>query len=256
MSNYPDQTDNPRMDNASDVRLTMDWWFDQVVPGGRNAWRPQRILDPEHYIKWYLLFDFSSGKFSQSLALRGTYTSSGWQQAGFNWNYGYPVYDGSPYNQFFLGTGGGGSAASLGTMTAGTTVFSTNLGRAGGASSTIFVPFLTNMTSSNDNWNTTLRYTLSVPLVQRVAWLVTMNMNNPFNHRGIASGAFSVGGTANSTLVPTALTGTAVARSMAHLRQGGSGDQDLVWGQITDVNSQYVNRMGGRSLTVQTGLRF
>jgi hypothetical protein len=244
MSSFPSMTDTPRVDNPEQVRVSLDWWFDQVIPGGRDAWRPVRILDPEHYIKWYLLFDFSSGKFSQSLALRGTYTSSGWQEVGYNYNYGVPYYPGSPYNQFYLGTGGGNGT---GVGTTGPNIFS---------GSTRMVPFLTNMTGNNDNWGTTLRYNLSIPLVQKVAWLVTMNMNTPFNHRGLANTNFSVGGTANGTLIPNALTGSAAARNMPYLRQGGFGDQDLVWGMITDVNTQYIGRMGGRTVSVTTGIKF
>jgi hypothetical protein len=241
MSSAPDAVEGGGVENAGSVVMSLDWWRDQSVPGGRDAWRPVRILDPEHSIKWYLLFDLSAGKLSQSLSFRGTYTSASWQRDGYTYNYGYPVYTDSPYNRFFGGTGGG---AGTNVVTAGTTMF-------GGAS--VFVPFNSYSTNSNDSWDVNLRYVLSMPLVRKIAWLATITMSNPFNHRGLSSGNFSVGGT-GTPIVPIALTGQVVAQNNPY---AAYGDPDRnVWRHDGDINGQYMGRMTGRSIGVQTGLRF
>jgi len=236
MDNTPDIIDQPGGGNVgSSPTASLDWWWDEIVPGGREAWMPVRPIDPEHFFKWYLLFDLSSNRVNSSLSFYGQYTSASFQQDGYNMQYGYPY---EYYPDYMQGTNGGDRGAVGGINTASvSSIFGGN---------TVFVPFNVYSTNRNDRWNLTMRYMVTVPLARKISWMATINVNNPFNHRGRYD-QFTING-ASTNIVPVTLTGggTTPARD---IYQG-------VWKETGTVNSQYINRMGGRSFGIETGLRF
>jgi hypothetical protein len=220
--------------------MNWDAYWDEMA-GGRDVWNPSRLINPEHYFKWYLLFDFSSGKIQESLAFRGAYTSGSPNTRGYYFRYGFPTDWNTEYRQLITGTGGGNVANSTGTT---------------GFSDTRYIPTETVSMTYSDSWSINMRYSLTVPLSGKMRWLANVDVSNPFNHRGIGSW-YSASG-ADTTIVPRALTtGTSAVQSNVY-----SVNNDLtksVWRPnvgATGQNGQFVSRMGGRSISLETGLRF
>jgi len=230
MSSVPSRTDEAGSNNTGDnPAMNLDFYWDSLVPGGRDAWRPSRLLNPEHYFKFYLLFDLTSGKVQSSLAFNGSYTSGVPYQDGFNWQYGFP-YEYYPE----LMTNGAGSAAQHGGITSG-----------GSAqfSDTVFVP-INNISTYQDTWGLTARYMLTVPLVRKLSWFAIINISSPFNHRGLSDNFRPTG--ANTAIRPYNITGGGTASNV----------YNGVWRANDDFLSLYQVRQGGRSISVETGLRF
>ena len=236
MSNYPSRTESPRADNFSNISMSMDWWWDKTVPGGRDVWAPVAPIEPEHFFKWFMLFDFSSGRgVQQSLSFNGQYRSASFRSDGYFYSRGFMNGD---YPEFIASPNGGNVPGSE-TIPSGWN----NVGPREYTLGTYF-------TSGNDSWNLSMRYNLELTLAMKLRWFATINVSNPFNHRGIASGAFSPSG-ASGQRIDSYLSGNGVTpdRTPSDPYQG-------VWKNAGNVNSSYITRMGGRSVSVQTGFRF
>jgi len=97
-----------------------------------------------------------------------------------------------------------------------------------------------------------MRYLLTVPLVKKFAWMCTINVSNPFNHRGRAN-QFGINGA--GTIVPVTLTGGNGTPARDDY-QPVIGNPYQIWKETGTVNGQYISRQGARSFSVETGLRF
>jgi hypothetical protein len=236
MSNYPGRTDSPRADNFSNISMSLDWWWDQMVPGGRSTWSPVRLIQPEHFWKWYLLFDMSSGKLRQSVSFNGQYQSSSFWSDGYYYSRGY-AYD--VYPQFFASPNGGNVA--------GSEAIPSGWSNVGPLEYTLGNYF----TRGNDSWNLSMRYHLEVPVAMKLVWFADITISNPFNHRGITdSGAFNISGSSGQR-IESYLSGNGVVPDRVP-----NDPYQGVWKNAGDVNGAYIQRMGGRSVSVQTGFRF
>jgi hypothetical protein len=62
MSNAPNNTESPNRYNGGDEMpdINVDAYWDSMF-GSREAWAPVRLRNPEHYLKFFILLDFSSG---------------------------------------------------------------------------------------------------------------------------------------------------------------------------------------------------
>jgi hypothetical protein len=219
MSNWPDRSDAGNAGSAPTVNL--DSYWDTFWP--REVWAPVRLLDPEHYFKFYVLFDLTAGKVKSSVALRGTYTSGIPYVDSFIYRVGFPSYP-----EVILGPAGGNASGGAGTA---------------GFTDNRSVPVNT-MSTYQDIWSTTLRYNLTLPLVNKVVSFVTIDINNPFNHRGIGDW-FRPSGPV-TTIVPVDIP-------------NGSTRNDPyngVWRTDGNILTQYRAHMDGRTFAVQAGLRF
>jgi hypothetical protein len=250
MSNWPGTVDGPTGGHEyyTAPGLNFDWWRDLRVaelgigiPGatGRSAWAPVRAQNSEHYFKFSLLYDFSSGKVDSSLGLMGNYTSASIGSDSYTYNIGYPN---TYYPEFLLYPAGGGVANTTGTA---------------GFSNTVGIP-LNTLVSGYDTWGYNLKYTLSVPLVGKMVWIAWLTIDNPFNARYI-QGGFSVGG-AGTTLVPVAIpgapSGSPTTVNPTNVYRHAS-QANTVWRSDGDLNGNYATSgMGGRTFSLATGLRF
>jgi hypothetical protein len=228
--------------------MNFDWWRDLRVaelgigiPGaeGRKAWAPVRAQNSEHYFKFSLLYDLSSGRVDSSLGLMGAYTSASLGSDSYNYNIGYPN---EYYPEFLMYPAGGSRPNTTGTA---------------GFISAVAVP-LNTLVSGYDSWWYDVKYTLSVPLVGKMVWIAWITVSNPFNARYI-QGGFSVGG-AGTTLVPAAIQGAATG-SPATVNPTNvyrhASQANTVWRSDGDLNGNYsTSGMAGRSFQLATGLRF
>ncbi|MCL1893759.1 MAG: carboxypeptidase regulatory-like domain-containing protein [Holophagaceae bacterium] len=218
MNNWPDRSDAGNAGSAP--ALNLDSYWDTYW--SRDTWAPMRLMDPEHFFKFYILFDLTSGKVKSSVALRGSYTSGTPYQDTITYRVGFPSYPG-----VIAGPAGGTAPGGAGT---------------GGFSDSRAVPINT-MSTYQDIWSTALRYNLSLPLVSKLSWFMTIDINNPFNHRGIRDW-FRPGGLSNS-VIPNDI-GSVPA----------SDPYNGVWRTDNNVLGLYRERMSGRTFSLTTGLRF
>jgi hypothetical protein len=239
MSNVPGTTDAANdIGDAPGMNFASYW--DWTV-GSRDVWAPSVLNGREHYIKFYLLFDISSGKIKSSVSFTGNYASGSPYRDSFTYNFGFPVEFDPRYSQLIVGTSGGSRP-----NTAGTSGFGSNLS----------IP-INLMSTSQDEWYLSMRYLLTVPLARNISWLSTIVINNPFNHRGI--GPWFSTSSPQGVTIPKQLTGNSTTN--VAFPYGGSGPADPgVWlayyDTVSRLNNLYVSRQSGRSFSVQTGLRF
>ncbi|MCL1908693.1 MAG: carboxypeptidase regulatory-like domain-containing protein [Holophagaceae bacterium] len=236
MDNTSSWTDETRWWVVRDsFRLNIDWWWDEKT-GGRNAWKPPRLTSPEHNFKFYLMFDLSSKKLVSSLTFMGNYTSGGvdsYASNGYTMRYGLPH---AAYPELIAAPGGGSVAGSSGA------------GVFGGG--TVTLPTHTQGTG-NDSWNLTARYLVTVPLVNKFAWHARITITNPFNHRGKGSW-FSPSNATDAAIVPSDLLG-----ANGSIQYPQDNRYNGVWRSSGGPwDSLYQSRMGGRTFTLETGLRF
>lgn len=239
MDNDPAITDTP----SGDGRSTLLWdtyWDDRT--GGREVWNPVLLINPEHYINFYFLFDLKSGKINSALTLRGSFTSAGPRRNTWYMHYGFPTDFDPRYRALINGVGGGSVTGTSGT---------------GGFSNALYVPYDYYGTGA-DTWGLNLRYTLSMPLIRKISWLATIDVSNPFNHRGL-SGWNPPGFTSDTSTRPYAMTtGVAYAPSFPYggVVNNGTDFSTYVPRASGDLNGLYTGRQGGRTVSLQTGLRF
>jgi len=202
--------------------VMIDYW-NQFWP--REAWNATLLANSEHMLNWWLTCDLSSGKTKSTIALRGRYDSNGFGTRYYNSIAGRPIIEGV-YD------------------------FDGNINTTGLASSKNII---FGKSKTDAGWNTTVRYNLELPMYRKLAWFVTAEMSNPFNHRGRSS----------SGVVGFSMPTSEVLRTWRE-PDGTQRTQNLIEniynGNFYQANNNYwsfyMGRMGGRSLTLQTGLRF
>jgi len=212
-----------------------NWYefWDQFWP--REVWAPIYNRQPEHVAGFYLTYDLSAGKAKSSLALRGTYSSGLTTYDAFGWNVGYPNSQYLPYLTGINDYNYYSTTASIGGISS-----------AGTGQS---IPF--NWRVGDDSWSLNMRYHFEMPLMRKLSWFATMDMSNPFNHRGINSwfGPSGPGG-GNNFLVDMVGPNGVVNNYYKNDYYKG------VWFSNGNARGQYRSYMGGRSFRLQTGLRF
>ena len=206
----------------------------EKVYGDRESWNPTMLSGNEHTFKFYLMYDLSSGKTKSNITFRGQYTSYGMGRDTVGMVYGYPTFEG------VIDYPGGG----------------TNNPRQGQYANTANLAqgysITTNIYAGNDSWSTTMRYSLTVPLVKGLTWFTNIDMSNPFNHRAFLGGDFDAGGLSNGNVFPVERP----RNNGAPLPVDDPYKGDYRWRAANNVNGWYRNYMGGRRVYVQTGLRF
>jgi hypothetical protein len=227
MRNSPTAVDSSAYWQLEGGGVAWDRWRDSVM-GGREVHNPVRQTQPEHYLKLFLTFDISSGNVKSNLTFNGQFTSA----SPINYTYTYGI--GFPYELYpELITDLGGTAVP-GTSGSSGMTNSANMWRNTGL-------------SHNDSWSTSLRYLITVPIHRKLAWMMTVHIDNPFNHR--AQGGGWMGSNDSGFIVysnsPHWNTNTGVDQSAGGL-----------WRSNGDFNSYYRDRMGGRAIYMNTGIRF
>ncbi|MDR0499202.1 MAG: TonB-dependent receptor [Holophagales bacterium] len=238
MHNSPGIVDVPTGGGQNSLRFDTYWDY---MTGSRDAWAPIRLINPEHYINFYFLFDLTSGKINSALTLRGSYTSGSPRVNQYQMHYGFPTDFEPRYQQLIQGVAGGTVPG-----TSGTTSFS----------NATYIPYNIHGTNA-DSWGLNLRYTLSMPLVRKLSWLATIDVSNPFNHRGLSGWTPPVF-TSDQAVRPYPFesgTGSPVGSNFPY---GGNGNDisGYVPRATGDLLSLYTGRQGGRVVSLQTGLRF
>jgi hypothetical protein len=185
------------------------------------------LRTPEHVLKAFLLFDMSSGNVKSSLTFNGQFTSAG----PMNFTYGRGMD--YPYQQYSELITGPGAVAVAGTSGRGGLPNWWNEYHAIGL-------------STNDSWSVFARYLITVPIYRKLAWMMTIHIDNPFNHKGKA------------TLVGTNDSGFSKYNVNPDLWVGNSGvDQSNgVWRATGNFNGWYRERQPGRAIYINTGIRF
>jgi len=248
MDTTPDSTD---ASVQSGPGMNFDTYFDDVIgelfgvstSAARALWRPSRPTNPEHYFKWYLLFDFSSGKIQESLAFRGSYTSGSFQNRTYNYDFGFPTDWNPEYRQLIQGTSGGPVTGSSGET---------------GFQRSKYIYGLTNNVTASDSWGLNMRYSVIVPISKKLRWLANVDVSSPFNHRGLG-GWYSMYGGADTSIRPREFTSGTGTRNQYTIYGVNNDHTKNVWRPnlpTTGYNGQFTSRQGGRSMSLETGLRF
>ncbi|MDR2560712.1 MAG: TonB-dependent receptor [Holophagales bacterium] len=219
--------------------LNMDSWWDEQF-GGRNVWNPVRQSQPEHKFRTYLTFDLSSGRLDSSATLLFNYTSADFQGASAS---GYAMRVSMPANLYPH------------TMTPNGWTPSEGSNWAPWPDNVQWIP-TNNMTTAQDSWNLDLRYMISVPLVNKVAWHARITVSNVFNHRGL--GGWYPGGNAGVDIAPYDIwePDGYIGTYKSNIYDTGYRNVWRPGGPTFDGNGLYQGRMGARSFSFETGLRF
>jgi hypothetical protein len=220
--------------NASATFAMPLYW--ESVYGDRESWNPTMLSGNEHTFKFYFLYDLSSGKTKSNITFRGQYNSYGIGRDLVNMYYGYPTFQG------VIDYPGGGSN----NPTQGLYANAANL--------TQGYAITTNTYANSDNWSMTLRYNLTVPLAKGLSWFTTIDIDNPFNHRAYM-GNFATNSLTNS-LANVVYPVERPINNGSPLPINDPYNGDYRWRAEADVNGWYRNRMNGRAIRLQTGLRF
>ena len=196
----------------------------------REAWNPIYNQGPEHDVGFFGTYDLSVSKAARSsISLRGWYLGGDVAFDSFTWVVGYPNSNKLPWLSGLVDYGSPSSVPG------------------GFNSNSRGIPF--NQRLSDDTWGFTLRYHFEMPLVRRLSWFVTMDMTNPFNHRGINSW-FGPGGPGGGTNYLIDIVGpNGVVNPKNDYYKG-------VWFTNSNLEAQYRSYQAGRSFTLQSGLRF
>jgi hypothetical protein len=231
---------------VSNWNTNVNWyeWWDLFWD--RDVWAPIYNRGPEHDVGFYFTYDLSAGKAKSSIALRGNYLAGDTSYNSFTWNTGYPnsstSWPGQPGLPWLSGLVDYNYPSSV----------------PGGVNSmSRGIP--SNWLLGDDAWGLTMRYHVEMPLVRKLAWFVTMDIINPFNHKGVGqitsnglSGWFGPGGPGggNNFLVDMVNANGVANNYYANDYYKG------VWFSNGNARGQYRTYQPGRSLSLQTGLRF
>jgi hypothetical protein len=231
MSNESGTSDGTNLIHSSGGSTTFNTYefWDSFWP--REVWAPVTQRQMDHNFKFQLIQDLSLGKIRSTVALQGAWQSAGYGSRTFAQYSGYPTIPG--VNEYSYG----GAGQNTTNLSAGRSI-------------------MINLRTGADSWYTNLRYNLDMPLHRKLVWFMTADMGNPFNHRGKQ---FSPTGTGVSLAA-----GNIYLVDLVQLNANGStsvvaakgNGYNGVWRSEGNVNGVYRDFMGGRSVTVQTGLRF
>jgi hypothetical protein len=205
--------------------ISWDQWRDKMM-GSREVHNPVRLYQPEHYLKLFLTFDMSTGNVKSNLTLNGQFTSAS------PINYGYTTGLGFPYDLY----------PELISSTAGATI----PGTSGSSAMTNSATEYRNLgLSHNDSWSVFLRYLITVPIYKKLAWMATIHIDNPFNHRGLGGGWM---GSNDSGFI--------IYREVPDLWPANDQSNGRHWRSNGDLNGYYRDRQSPRAIYMNTGIRF
>jgi hypothetical protein len=195
--------------------------------GSRAAWQPTRLMQAENYLKFFLLTDISTGKVASNLTFEFQYTTATPQMDYYYYYTGYPS---ALYPQLV--------SDPAGTPVAGTS------GRTGLPTGT-YVNYNWYATQQ-DGWELFFRYLINVPIARNFVWQTTIQITNPFNHRGL-TGRFGRGD-----------ANMAIYANIPEL-YGANAGKDLSRGVFRSQGSfgaEEYGRQGGRSVSLNSAIKF
>jgi len=218
--------------SGGDLAFNLAYHWDKYWD--REVWAPVLQRQSDHNFKFQLIQDLSLGTLKSTIALMGGWSSAGYSTRSFNQTPGYPIIPGVMEANY----GGTGQNA-------------TNLAATRG------IPI--NMITGADSWYSTMRYNLDMPLIRKLTWFMTVVMDNPFNHRGKQFSNPGSGVNDNNSriwLVDLYQMNANGQLVLSREKNGPLGPYNGVWRNDGNVNGGYRGYMGGRVMSVQTGLRF
>jgi len=240
MENGTDESNSPQ----KSANKTVYYWDEYNQYDYPNwGWNPVRMRNSEHQYNAYLNYDLSAGKVKSNAAFRVWYTSSGFGTRSYPYEMGYPVIPGITLNNGGAVPDGNPPMSSMPTGTA--------------LSNTRTVYYNIHRTSGNDGWGLRLAYNLDVPITHKLRWFANVTCENPFNHRHKGTGVYAIEAWVNSgNVVPQTITyadGRVVQANNPYAIGGMKSDNV----QRGNANLFAPNQVaGGRSIGLQTGLRF
>jgi hypothetical protein len=239
MENGTDEANAPQKSASKSVF----WWeyYDAQYEFPYWGYNPVRLRAPEHRFNAYLNYDLTYGKVKSNAALRFAYTSAGPGNRTFVYDMGFPVVDGVYINA------AGEAAPNRPNMPTNT---------AAGSTRTVY--YNIHRTLGPDDWSTNLTYNLEVPVTRKVRWFATITASNPFNHRGIGTGWYSIDGWVGSgNIVPATIydsNGNVFRQASNPYAIGGMKSDNV---QRSNANLFAPNQVQARrTFGLQTGLRF
>jgi hypothetical protein len=242
MENGTDETNNPQ----KSANKSIYWWreYNEQYDFPYWGYNPVRLRSPEQRFNAYINYNLTAGKVKSNVAFRFAYTTASPATRSLGYEMGFPVVDGLYISK------SGERDYSLGQPT--------NLPSNTGSSSTRTVFYNIHRTGGPDGWSTNLTYNLEVPVTHKLLWFATITSGNPFNHRAKSTGWYSIDGWVGSgNLVPETILNAngSVWRQANNPYAAGGMKSDNV--QRSNANLFAPNQVtGGRSIGLQTGLRF
>jgi hypothetical protein len=213
-------------------------YYDEQFTFPHYGYKPTRLVAPEHYFNAYINYDLTYGKVKSNAALRFAYTSSSPSPRTYTYEMGFPIIPGITTSNAGEGQP---SPMPYGASIGGSRPVYYNINRTGGA----------------DDWSLNLTYNLEVPVTNRVNWFATFTVYNPFNHIGRTGGYdLSEMGNGINSVIPNniyRLDGSLYKEARNPYPNGFI---------LTNYGDYYDNLFapfyvqGGRSIGLQTGLRF
>jgi hypothetical protein len=235
MSNGADETSAPQKSANKSVYY---WDAYNQFEYPHWGWNPVRLRDPEHRFRAYINYDLTYGNVKSNLAFMFSYTSAAPANRSYSYRMGYLTVPGITDNR------AGEGMPSMPTNT--------------GVARNRTVFYNIHRTAGPDSWDTNLAYNLDVPVTKKVHWFLTITSTNPFNHRGKSYQWYSIDGWVGSgSVVPETVYysgGSPYITANNPYAIGGMKSDNV---QNTNANLFAPNRvMGGRTIGLQTGLRF
>jgi len=213
-------------------------YYDEQFTFPHYGYKPTRLVAPEHYLNAYINYDLTYGKVKSNAALRFAYTSSGPSPRTYTYEMGFPIIPGITTSNAGEGQP---SPMPLGATIGGTRSVYYNINRTGGA----------------DDWSLNLTYNLEVPVTNRVNWFATFMVYNPFNHRGRTSGYdLSEVGSGINSVIPKDIYRLNGSIYRPARDPYPNGYILTYYGDMYDNLFAPFYVQGGRSIGLQTGLRF
>jgi hypothetical protein len=224
------------------LNKTVYYWdaYDQFeYPGW--GWNPIMMKNSEHQYNAYIAYDLSAGKVKSNVAFRVWYTSSGFDnRIGYDYELGYPIVPGISSSR-----GGDGIPN---PFPGGTTLRSY---------SWVYTD-IHSLSNGADGWGLRMNYNLELPIAKKLRWFASVLVENPFNHRQKNGDWWNVGwwsGGGRWTPETIYKNDGSVFKAANTPYVGG------VWKDNWASNNNYgsfapKSIVGGRSMSLQTGLRF
>ena len=214
------------------------WWkeYDEQFTFPHYGYKPTRLVAPEHSLSAYINYDLTYGKVKSNAALRFANTSAGPNPRSYLYTMGYPIIQGISTSE-----AGEGMPATAGQLSI-------------SDSRTIF--YNINRTGGTDSWSLNLTYNLEVPVTNRVNWFATFTVYNPFNHIG-RDGEYGMDSDNGiGYVIPKNLYYSNGSLYKEARNPYPNGYILTRYGDASDNLFAPFNVQGGRSIGLQTGLRF
>jgi hypothetical protein len=227
------------MDGSDILRLQTPEHWDEVFAekGGRSYWAPMIKLDAEFSMRYYLIVNLTQGKARSNFTLNGSWGGSSFNFDNVRYRMGAQLFQ--PVINY------PGAAA----------VNSTGIDE--------YRVINVNKYTTAYNYPThSLIYNLTMPLVRKLSWFMSINVNDVFNHRfkNFSAGQGSGNHYTNyaNTVTPPGIQSSATGYLTASnpLEQYINQYSPAGWLSTDNIGTSYYGRGGGRSFNLSTGLRF